>query len=82
MTGPPTILVAESSATHGRPGEDKAHNVQAINRTHSELVKYRRGDQDYLVVLDLLRVFAASAVEVIQTRFRRYRTPLEAFFQC
>jgi hypothetical protein len=70
MDGPPVVLVNESSATHGRPGEDLAHHVQGINRTHSDLIKFGRQDQEYYVVLGFLLDFADSAEEVVRRRFR------------
>ncbi len=65
------MLVNESSATHGRPGEDLAHHVQAINRSHSDMVKFGRHDQEYQVVLGFLLDFIDDATEVITKRFRR-----------
>lgn len=51
MTGPRTVLVEQSSATHTRPWENQAHQVQAIDRNHSDMVKF---DHEY--DLDLERV--------------------------
>jgi hypothetical protein len=62
-------LVNESSATHGRPSEDKAHHVHAINRSHSELVKYARRDEVYDIVLGFLQEFAGAAIDVVKARF-------------
>ena len=70
MSGPLTILVNEASATHGRPGEYEAHDIQAINRTHSEMVKFKPRDPDYQLVAGFLRNFAVSAPAVINARFR------------
>lgn len=44
MTGPLTILVEQSSATHTRPWENETHHVQAIDRNHKDMVKF---DHDY-----------------------------------
>jgi hypothetical protein len=71
MCGPPTVLVNESSAKHGRPGEDKAHHVQAINRSHSDMVKFGRGDTDYDVVVGYLEDFTECAIEVVKNRFQQ-----------
>lgn len=68
MTGPPSVLVDASSATHGRPGEDQAHHIHPLNRNHSEMVKFGRKDVDYGTVLDFLKEFAESASDVIRTR--------------
>ncbi len=70
MTGSPVVLVNESSATHGRPSEDQAHIVQAINRTHSDMVKFGRRDEAYKLVTGFLQEFAESAAAVIEARFR------------
>ncbi len=70
MTGSPVVLVNESSATHGRPGEDQAHNVQAINRTHSDMVKFGRRDETYKLVAGFLHEFAESTAAVNEVRFR------------
>ena len=69
MSGPLATLVDASSATHGRPGEDQAHDIHALNRTHSELVKFRRQDLDYSVVLGFLQEFALAASTVVAMRF-------------
>lgn len=65
MTGPSTILVTKSSATHGRPWEDGAEQICAINRTHSEMVKFGPHDADYKNVRERLsglsrRAFASQ----------------------
>ncbi|KAL8878972.1 MAG: hypothetical protein Q9198_003325 [Flavoplaca austrocitrina] len=69
MTGPLSVLVDASSATHGRPGEDQAHHIQALNRNHSEMVKFGRKDVDYDIVLGFLKEFAKSASDIIRARF-------------
>ncbi|KAF9641127.1 hypothetical protein BFW01_g486 [Lasiodiplodia theobromae] len=40
MAGPPRKLVDRSSATHGRPWNREEQFVKAINRNHSDLVKF------------------------------------------
>lgn len=70
MKGPPTILVNVPSATHGRPGEDNAYDIQAINRSHSEMVKFSRRDPDYDTVLGFLREFRIAAPKIIEARFK------------
>ncbi|KAL7900031.1 hypothetical protein HDV63DRAFT_370169 [Trichoderma sp. SZMC 28014] len=54
MTGPTTVLVTKSSATHCRPWEDGAEHICAINRTHSEMVKFGPHDADYKNVRERL----------------------------
>lgn len=56
MTGPSTQLVTPQSATQGRLQNEAEHKVFAINRTHSELVKFSgANDEEYLRALDCLR---------------------------
>lgn len=62
MTGPRSVLVNSSSATHGRYWETEAHHVQALNKTHSDLVKFTSHDADYERVLSVLKSMAAAAV--------------------
>jgi hypothetical protein len=70
MSGPPVVLVNESSATHGRPGEDLAHDVQGISRSHYDMVKFGHRDPKYHLILGYLLDFVKSAAEVITRRFR------------
>jgi len=68
MTGPRCVLVGSSSAIHGRSGEDEPCNIQALNRTHSELVKFSSNDVDYTRVLAVLKRMASAAVKAIPRR--------------
>lgn len=68
MEGTPAVLVDSSSATHGRPWEDKAHHIQALDRAHSNLIKFSRHDSDYDTVLDVLDDFSEEAGCVIERR--------------
>ncbi|KAL7811186.1 hypothetical protein V8C44DRAFT_330904 [Trichoderma aethiopicum] len=61
MTGPPTILVTKSSATHCRPWEDGSEHICAIARTHSEMVKFGPHDPDYKNVKERLRGLSRRA---------------------
>jgi hypothetical protein len=65
MTGPPTVLVDMSSATHGRPWEGDAQHILALNRSHSELIKFSYHDHDYPRVLEILRKLVAGAIMAI-----------------
>jgi hypothetical protein len=69
MKGNTAVLVSSSSATHGRPWETDTRYSQAVNRNHSDLVKYSRQDQDYNIVLEHLRESSRSAERVIRFRF-------------
>lgn len=68
MRGDTARLVNSSLATQSRPWENEAHHNQAINRNHSDLVKYAFKDQEYLVVLEHLRRSCGSAEYVIRSR--------------
>ena len=68
MNGPYAVLVNEASATHGRPGENEAHNIQPINSTHSEMVKFGIRDPNYKLVAGFLRDYAALASKIIEVR--------------
>ena len=68
MTGPLEVLVSRSSAVHSRPGEDEPHHIHALNRDHSELVRFAFGDADYAIVLGFLNDFALRAPIAIKAR--------------
>lgn len=61
MTGPPKVLVSMPSATsYGDP--DAGRGVMcAINRTHSEMVKFGRSENDYEIVLGRIRDLISQA---------------------
>ncbi|KFZ19928.1 hypothetical protein V501_00400 [Pseudogymnoascus sp. VKM F-4519 (FW-2642)] len=61
MKGPNAILVGQASATHSRSWENKAHHIQAINRDHSQLVKFRANDEAYRRILGTLKEFTKQA---------------------
>ena len=61
MKGPKAILVSTASATHGRHWENHAHHVQAINRDHSQLVKFKVNDEVYERILSTLEEFVEEA---------------------
>ena len=52
------MLVTELSATHGRHWEDRPEYIYAIDRTHSEMVKFGPQDHEYEKVLQYLRDLA------------------------
>ncbi|ETR97188.1 hypothetical protein M419DRAFT_92340 [Trichoderma reesei RUT C-30] len=62
MTGPPTILVTKSSATHCRPWEDGTEHMCAIARTHSEMVKFGPHDPEYKNVKERIKGLSRRAV--------------------
>ncbi|EHK42736.1 hypothetical protein TRIATDRAFT_300808 [Trichoderma atroviride IMI 206040] len=54
MSGPPTILVTESSAVHCRSWENDNIHIRPIARSHSDIVKFGPGDSYYKDVRDRL----------------------------
>jgi hypothetical protein len=54
MSGPPALLVPESSAVHCRPWESDDIHIFPIARSHSEIVKFGPGDRYYNDVRDRL----------------------------
>jgi nuclear transport factor 2 (NTF2) superfamily protein len=62
MKGPHALLVGLASATHSRPWENQAHHIQAINRDHSQLVKFKANDEVYDRVLNTLQEFVGNAL--------------------
>jgi hypothetical protein len=69
MTGKPTVLVDRASATHGRPWELEDRYVLAINRSHSDLVKFTKEDEVYDLVLHHSQKFSGAAVDLVRGRF-------------
>jgi hypothetical protein len=69
MDGPLAVLVDVNSATQGRPWENTDRFIEAMNRDHSNLVKFHRNDEDYERVLGHLRRFSRQATVVIPNRF-------------
>ena len=66
MSGPPTILVNNFSATHSRPHETEPQNAHPINKTHSDMVKFAdKHDNDYRIVLHVLRRLSINAQKAI-----------------
>jgi hypothetical protein len=69
MKGPSAVLVDVHSATSGREWESSSKFIHAINRNHSELVKFSKQDSDYQTVLHHLATFKRDAYNAIRTRF-------------
>jgi hypothetical protein len=68
-TGEHALLVDIASATHARPWESVERYIQAVNRSHSEMVKFAQYDEDYMTVLHYLEEFTKNASDVIKKRF-------------
>lgn len=68
MTGPVAVLVSKSSATHCRPWENGQQNICAINRTHSEMVKFSSEDSEYEKVLGRIQSLVREARKVQEAR--------------
>lgn len=68
MQGHYAVLVDRSSATHGRPWENEEHHIHAIERDHSNLVKFCYRDEVYDGIREHLQGFAMDAVKVNKLR--------------
>ncbi|EFQ27410.1 hypothetical protein CGRA01v4_04490 [Colletotrichum graminicola] len=73
MSGERIILVTKASATHCRHWEDGPENICAINRSHSDMVKFGVEDHDYESVRGKLEALAQRALTV-QSRLRAGKT--------
>lgn len=77
MTGPAAVLVSKSSATHCRPWGNGQQYICAINRTHSEMVKFSSEDSEYEKVLGRIQSLvreARNAQEVQEALIAQKRT--------
>lgn len=72
MTGEELRLVDQSSATDSLPSEPLKY-IQAIQRNHSEMVKFSANDADYHRVMNHLKPLIDDAIGLIKTRFREER---------
>ncbi|PON24619.1 hypothetical protein TGAM01_v206549 [Trichoderma gamsii] len=61
MTGTAAVLVSKSSATHSRPWETGQQYICAINRTHSEMVKFSSEDSEYEKVVGRIQSLVREA---------------------
>lgn len=68
MQGDPAVLVDRSSATHGRLWENEEHHIHAIERDHSNLIKFCYRNEIYDRIREHLQGFAMDAVKVIKLR--------------
>lgn len=68
MAGPVAVLVSKSSATHCRPWENGQQYICAINRTHSEIVKFGSEDSEYEKVLGRLQSLVREARKAQEAR--------------
>ena len=70
MAGERKLLVGPFSAKHPRPWEPELHH-EALNRTHSDLVKFSVGDVDYERVLSRLSEITSKARTILLSRYLR-----------
>ena len=70
MRGTPAILVSRDSATHTRPSNDYPRFLIAINRSHSEMVKFERYSDDYEIALRCLRELVRTTREIVGRRLK------------
>ena len=64
-------MVDQTSATHGRPREYMAHDIEALDLDHPSLVRYSRDDYNYLMVRSYLDNCVKDAQRVVQRRFNQ-----------
>ncbi|KAL7916598.1 hypothetical protein GGI35DRAFT_46526 [Trichoderma velutinum] len=69
IEGPAAVLVSKSSATHCREWENGPQFICAINRSHSEMVKFGPEDDEYEKVVELVQSLVREA---LQTQERRH----------
>ncbi|KAI9692467.1 MAG: hypothetical protein M1822_006698 [Bathelium mastoideum] len=69
LNGPAIKLVGSFSAKSGRLRDRESHQLNPINRNHSDLVKFPLYDDVYETVRATLRNFASNAPSVIYPRF-------------
>lgn len=75
MTGDPIILVDKDSATHSRPWETDSRFIIAVDRSHSDLVKFERYSDDYERVLACIRLLLENSADIVSHRFNDHRPP-------
>lgn len=63
MKGEAAVLVSKTSATHCRPWEDGPQHICAIDRTHSEMVKFGPEDVEYDKVLGRIESLVRGALK-------------------
>lgn len=61
MAGPAAVLVSKESATHCRAWENGSQYICAIDRTHSEMVKFGPQDSEYEKVVGRIQNLAREA---------------------
>jgi protein SERAC1 len=69
MKGDPIVLVDKDSATHSRPWEMDPRFIIAVDRSHSDLVKFERYSDDYEHVLACIRLLLENSADIVSRRF-------------
>ena len=84
MTGDPEVLVDSSSATQSRgQWESEPYYHQAINRSHSDIVKFSsRYDEYYKLVVGRLEDLAEDAESTVRERFQDTTTSGKVEVHC
>lgn len=84
MTGDPEVLVDSSSATQSRgQWESEPYYHQAINRSHSDIVKFSsRYDEYYKLVIGRLEDLAEDAELTVRKRFQDTATSGKVEVHC
>lgn len=63
MSGPRAVLVTKSSATHCRPWETGPEHICAIQRSHSDMVKFGPQDDEYDKAVGVISSLARRALK-------------------
>ncbi len=61
----PKLLIDSSSATHVRSWENQTHNRLGLKRSHGNLIRFSVHDNDYTVVLEVLRRMTSAATSAV-----------------
>ncbi|KAH0531346.1 hypothetical protein TsFJ059_000191 [Trichoderma semiorbis] len=82
MTGPAAVLVSKSSATHCREWENGPQFICAINRTHSEMVKFGPEDDEYEKVVELIQGLVREARQIQERKYPSRQISPEQIRKC
>ncbi|KAF3065402.1 Ankyrin repeat domain-containing protein 50 [Trichoderma lentiforme] len=82
IAGPAAVLVSKSSATHCREWENGPQFICAINRTHSEMVKFGPEDDEYEKVVELIQSLVREARQTQERKHPLHQISPEQIRKC
>ncbi|KAH7305022.1 hypothetical protein B0I35DRAFT_382185, partial [Stachybotrys elegans] len=82
MSGPNVCLVTKASATNCQPWVSGPEHVCAINRTHSEIVKFQHQDHDYKNVIQRMKSLIRQSLKTSTTLNTMSPYPLKLIQRC